>query len=79
LGTFVVQDDYVLDGPAEIRHFFRDEQNTTGADIPGKTGAGHSFGARANNGERQLELETPGSSLFHVLVLMVGVRHASGQ
>ena len=80
LRAFPVQDNYVLDGPTEIRLSFRGEQYSTGTNVPGKTRKRHTFGTGTGNRERELELKTPGSSLFHVLViLMVGAIATPGQ
>ena len=80
LRAFAVQDNHVLDGPTEIRLSFGGEQNSTGTDILGKAWQRHTFGTGTGNGERKLKFKTPGSSLFHVLViLMVGAIPTPGQ
>src|ERR1017187_82948 len=80
LRTFAVQDNHVFDGPTEIGLPLRSEEHSTGTDVPGNARERHTFGTGTGNGERKLQLKTPGSSLFHVLViLMVGARHTPGQ
>ena len=80
LRAFAVQDNHVLDGPAEIGLSFRGEQYSTGTNILGETRKRHTFGTGTGNGERKLQFKTPGSSLFHVLViLMVGAIPTPGQ
>ena len=80
LRAFAVQDNHVFDGATEVGLSFGGEQHSAGTDVPGKTRKGHTFGTGTGNGERELQLKTPGSSLFHVLmILMVGARHTPGQ
>src|ERR1035437_5745386 len=77
LRPFAVQRNHVLDGPTQIRLFFRREPNSAGTNVVGQTSEGHAFGAGTRNRERKLELETQCSSLFHVSVIkMLGVIHA---
>jgi hypothetical protein len=80
LRAFAVQDNYILDGPTEIGLSLRGEQHSAGTDVPGKARERHTFGTGTGNGERELQLKTPGSSLFHILViLMVGAIPTPGQ
>src|ERR1039457_2863291 len=80
LRAFAVQDNHVFDGPTEIGLSLCGEQHSTGTDVLGKTRERHTFGTGTGNGERKLQLKTPGSSLFHILViLMVVVIPTPGQ
>ncbi len=62
----VVESDYVLDRHAKIRLSLRDEQDASGTDVLCITTEDYAFNAGTCNRERKLQLETPGSSLFHV-------------
>ena len=64
LGSFVFEDNHVHDGPTKIRYPCRGEENSSGADVPCKTIECRTF-AETGNGEREVQLETPCSSLFH--------------
>ena len=80
LRAFAVQDNHIFDGPTEIGLSLCGKEHSTGTDVPGKTRERHTFGTGTGNGERELQLKTPGSSLFHILViLMVGAIPTPGQ
>jgi len=57
--------DDVLDRRADVRFLFRGEKHAPRADIPGYAGQGYTFGSAPCYGERELESEPAGPSLFH--------------
>jgi len=64
LGSFVFENNQVHDGPTKIRYPCRGEENSSGADVPCKTIESRVF-AETGNREREVQSETPCSSLFH--------------
>jgi hypothetical protein len=49
LNSVVIQSNYVLDGPAQIRLSFRQEQDSTGADVLRDACECHTLGTRAHD------------------------------
>ena len=64
LGAFMVENNHVHDGPTKIQFPHSGEQNSGGTDVPCKAIECRAF-TQTGNGERELELEPPCSSLFH--------------
>jgi hypothetical protein len=66
-----VQGDHVFDGPAQIRFSRSGEQDPGGADVFGAASERDTRGASAGDGDWQLQLESPGSTLVHGIVFML--------
>jgi hypothetical protein len=63
----VIQDNQVLNGPAQIGFPFRREEHATRTNIPSLPRNNNTITTTARDREWELKFEAPGSSLFHLV------------